>query len=79
MELFERIRKFGRTPRPAPQERVALDFSMFGKIRAACDEPERVAWAGLLIGTAVRGDAGGLLLVERMVERRLSFERDPAA
>ena len=79
MELFDMIWKYGRTPRPAPHERVALDFSMFGKIRAACDEPERAAWADLLIGTAVRGDAEGLQLVERMVERRLSFERDPAA
>lgn len=79
MQLFEMIWKFGRTPRPAPHERVALDFSLFGKIRAACDEPERAAWAGLLIGTAIRGDAEGQRLVERMVARRLSFERDPTA
>jgi hypothetical protein len=70
--LFNLVWQFGRQPRPSPGKAVALDFSLFGKLKARCDAAEHAAWAGLLIGAALRGDKEGQRLVEAMVRLRVS-------
>jgi hypothetical protein len=72
MALVEMLAAYGRVPRPAPQEEVALDLGLFNQLRVVCGDDEHAAWTGLLIGAAMRGDGEGMALVEEMTMHRLS-------